>query len=67
MHEFGHVIGFPHAQNRPDRNRHLRVLYPHVWPGKLHNFDKVPYGTGQDHTDTPYDASSVMHYSLMVK
>lgn len=66
MHEFGHVAGFPHGQNRPDRNQHLKVLYPNVYPGKQHNFDKVPYGAVEDHTKTPYDASSVMHYSLMV-
>ena len=66
MHEFGHAAAFKHEHVRPDRNQYSKMLYGNISPGKEHNFVKMAYGVGEDYSNAPYDASSVMHYSLSV-
>ena len=35
IHELGHTIGLFHEQNRPDRNRYIKVIYDNIYPGTM--------------------------------
>lgn len=60
LHELGHVIGFWHEQNRPDRDDYIRVIknYHH---SVRYNFQKLNESQ-VDHYGVEYDYSSIMHY-----
>jgi len=62
MHEIGHSIGLYHEQSRPDRDDHVTIMWNNIKSGKSFNFNK--YNTRViDSLGTPYDFSSMMHYS----
>ncbi|XP_071139530.1 protein SpAN-like isoform X2 [Mytilus edulis] len=59
QHEILHALGMWHEQNRLDRDDYIRILKENVTSGNEFNFDK------KKTSDTrPYDAESVMQYSL---
>ncbi|KAM9495226.1 low choriolytic enzyme-like [Clarias gariepinus] len=59
QHELLHALGFHHEQRRSDRDKHVKILYENIKPGKEHNFKKI----NTNNLNTPYDYNSVMHYS----
>ncbi|XP_072536823.1 meprin A subunit beta-like [Salminus brasiliensis] len=62
QHEFLHCLGFFHEQSRYDRDDYVEIIHENVIPDKLHNFDKVSEQEGTTQ-GTPYDYTSMMHYS----
>ncbi|KAL5261326.1 hypothetical protein ACHWQZ_G007127 [Mnemiopsis leidyi] len=60
LHELGHVIGFWHEQNRPDRDEYIQVL-PNYHDSVSYNFDKRNESE-VDSYGVPYDYDSIMHY-----
>ena len=59
MHEIGHALGLEHEHTRPDRDRHVRVLWDSIVAEKRHNFALAPAGTD---ALGDYDVGSIMHY-----
>ncbi|XP_020902140.1 nematocyst expressed protein 6-like [Exaiptasia diaphana] len=64
IHEIGHTVGFFHEQSRPDRDRHIQVLWQNMVPGKWikDQFKKVDK-KWVDSRGHNYDYKSIMHYS----
>ncbi len=62
LHELGHVIGFYHEHNRPDRDEYIDIVEENLQYGSQRQFRKLTYdrvnllGIG-------YDYNSVMHYN----
>ena len=63
LHELGHVIGFFHEHNRPDRDNFIEIQWENVREDLHDQFDKIPT-TDVDSLGVPYDFGSIMHYSL---
>ncbi|XP_058055753.1 high choriolytic enzyme 1-like [Anopheles bellator] len=63
LHELMHVLGFLHQHTRPDRDRHVCILYENVVPepGALYNYEIVEPSTDLAFP-VPYDYESIMHY-----
>lgn len=59
IHEVGHVLGFMHEHQRPDRDRYLKV-YPENAGNYSFSYDKLSVGS-LDKKST-YDFMSIMHY-----
>jgi len=59
-HEIGHALGYEHEHQRADRDLYITVDWSNL-DECLSSFD-IDYGIT---TNTPYDMSSVMHYSSM--
>lgn len=60
-HELGHLLGFAHEQNRPDRDQYINILWENVDPAHHKIFIKQNHWIF--HTfGTPYDYNSIMHY-----
>ncbi|XP_062390312.1 hatching enzyme 1.2-like [Sardina pilchardus] len=59
QHELNHALGVFHEHTRADRDQYVKVHWEYVQPREAYNFRKQ-YG---DTWGTPYDYSSVMHYS----
>ena len=59
-HEFGHVLGLYHEQQRDDRDTYVVILTQNIIPGLEGNFAKLPGGSV---AQGAYDFYSVMHYS----
>jgi len=59
-HEIMHALGWTHEQNRPDRDRYVRIEYDNVNPSYVQNFKKEIRG---EMFGTEYDAGSVMQYN----
>lgn len=62
IHEFLHVLGFLHEQNREERDRFVAIRKINIRPGYEVNFDKAKSGETSGF-GVPYDYGSVMHYS----
>ena len=56
-HEMGHVIGFNHEHNRPDRNSYITMHR-----GNILSYSAYMVDTDYDYLGTPYDLDSIMHY-----
>ncbi|KAG2463061.1 UVS2 protein, partial [Polypterus senegalus] len=59
QHELNHVLGFLHEQSRSDRDQYVRINWEYISPEYVSNFGKI----NTNNLGTPYDYSSVMHYS----
>ena len=60
VQEIGHVLGFRHEQNRPDRDQYVTIHKQNILPGFESNFDKE---TDVNSLGVTYDFNSIMHYS----
>ncbi len=60
VHELCHALGFWHEQNRPDRDKYIKITYKNIVEGMEGNFDIY---TGGQYFTTPYDYKSIMHYA----
>lgn len=60
-HELLHALGMFHEQNRPDREKYVRILSDNIQEDVEGNFDRAEEDATQ--TLTPYDYASIMHYS----
>lgn len=66
IHELGHVIGFWHEHQRPDRDDYVEVQWANVppeWSPLRAVFNKIPV-TEINTFDSPYDFGSIMHIKL---
>ncbi|XP_074646631.1 zinc metalloproteinase dpy-31-like isoform X2 [Tubulanus polymorphus] len=61
IHELGHTIGWIHEQARPDRDRHIRVIFDRIPRAYRDQYQKEPWKF-VDTKDLPYDYDSIMHY-----
>lgn len=59
IHELLHSVGFQHIQQRPDRDRHVRVNWNNINSWQHEQFEKKEGTT----LGLPYDCGSVMHYA----
>lgn len=59
IHELGHVLGFMHEQQRPDRDKYIKVNLENAGQYAF-AYEKLSNG-GFDKS-TPYDFMSIMHY-----
>jgi len=59
LHELFHVMGVQHTQERPDRDRHVKVLKENI-----KDVYEYSYAICRECKDygVPYDCSSIMHY-----
>ncbi|XP_039768470.1 meprin A subunit beta [Ornithorhynchus anatinus] len=62
QHEFLHALGFWHEQSRADRDDYVMIMWNRIQAGKENNFN-VYDDTKSNSLNTPYDYTSVMHYS----
>ncbi|KAJ0061259.1 hypothetical protein NL108_013934, partial [Boleophthalmus pectinirostris] len=59
QHEVMHALGFHHEHNRSDRDQYVRINWDNIMSSFSYNFEKAD----TDNLATPYDYSSIMHYS----
>ena len=62
IHEMGHVLGFIHEHERPDRDDYIEVLWCNINPDWRDQYEKY---YDLDITKGPYDFDSIMHYGSM--
>ncbi|XP_064384783.1 multiple epidermal growth factor-like domains protein 6 [Halichondria panicea] len=64
VHELGHVIGFYHEHNRPDRDEYIDIIENNLKPGRsvLSQFTKLSHDE-VDLLGVGYDYNSIMHYN----
>ena len=62
-HELGHLFGFFHEHNRPDRDKYIEIVWENVQKNKEEQFKKKTkdevFSFG-----SPYDFGSIMQYPL---
>ncbi|KAL2086596.1 hypothetical protein ACEWY4_017655 [Coilia grayii] len=70
QHELLHALGFYHEHTRSDRDDHIRINWEYVSAGKKTPFKYYIKSASSDfakrdtnNLNTPYDYSSIMHYS----
>ncbi|XP_028402556.1 zinc metalloproteinase nas-1-like isoform X2 [Dendronephthya gigantea] len=61
IHEVMHTLGFFHEQSRPDRDRHVKILWWNIQKDMERNFRSYSNGV-TDTLNQPYDLKSIMHY-----
>ncbi|WP_409480105.1 M12 family metallopeptidase [Pseudobdellovibrio sp. HCB154] len=59
IHELGHVFGFMHEHQRPDRDKYLKVNLANAGEYAF-AYEKLSFGSLDK--STPYDFMSIMHY-----
>ncbi|MCM2352742.1 MAG: M12 family metallopeptidase [Pseudobdellovibrio sp.] len=59
IHELGHVLGFMHEHQRPDRDKYLKVNLANAGEYAF-AYEKLSFGPLDK--STPYDFMSIMHY-----
>uniref|UniRef100_A0A8C4RY31 Metalloendopeptidase n=1 Tax=Erpetoichthys calabaricus TaxID=27687 RepID=A0A8C4RY31_ERPCA len=57
QHELNHALGFVHEHTRSDRDLYVEIIWEYI--SEVQNFEKQD----TNNLGTPYDYSSVMHYS----
>lgn len=62
IHELLHALGYIHMHSRPDRDKHVDVVWKNIDPRFFKDFDKVSPAMF-NYYGTPYDYYSIMHYS----
>jgi len=60
-HELGHLLGFAHEHNRPDRDQYVDIQWQNIAPANHKIFGKKRSWNFQTF-GTPYDYKSIMHY-----
>ncbi|XP_058959559.2 uncharacterized protein [Pocillopora verrucosa] len=60
-HELGHLLGFGHEQNRPDRDHYVDILWQNIAPADYRIFRRQSYYSFSSY-GVPYDYHSIMHY-----
>jgi hypothetical protein len=60
MHELIHALGYHHMHQHPDRDTKVRINVENISDGNAQWFTKL---YGKNNFGTPYDISSVMHYT----
>ncbi|XP_078368704.1 uncharacterized protein LOC144652532 isoform X2 [Oculina patagonica] len=60
-HELGHLLGFGHEQNRPDRDQYVDILWQNVDSANHRIFKKQSHWAFHSF-GIPYDYKSLMHY-----
>lgn len=63
IHEFGHVVGLFHEQNRNDRDEYIEVFFDNIFPSAHTQFIKNEDKGNQSLEFTPFDFQSTMLYS----
>lgn len=59
IHEIYHALGFWHEQSRSDRDSYISILWKNIQKSHKQNFNKQATNS----LGSPYDYSSIMHYS----
>lgn len=63
VHELGHLVGFWHEQNRPDRDNYIKINMENIVPRFKFAFDR--YSSRKiDSLGVEYDYVSIMHYGF---
>ena len=63
IHEFGHVVGMYHEQNRNDRDDYVQVFFDNIFASAHTQFQKNEDKGNESLEFTPFDFGSVMLYA----